>query len=190
MYWGKDKHETIESIFLKKEKFKESSKILLINITEHVPIFDLAETIENGKILVLTDYIKNFKEKLKDFGYQKRIYPITKRNFYKIKKEVLDFIIWNSIDLRDKDILEDLSLTYKFLKNDGKLFLVFNKEMKLLEEFKIKLLHKASINETIGILEKVGFKKPFYEKSFYGKEISIYVIIALKRELFINPFEN
>ena len=61
--------------------------------------------------------------------------------------------------------------------------------MKLLEEFKVKLLHKADINETIGILEKIGFKKPFYEKNYAGRGLSIYIIIAKKIEPFISPFE-
>ncbi|MCX8095097.1 MAG: hypothetical protein N3D74_02755 [Caldisericia bacterium] len=183
-------HETIENIFLKKEKFNKDSKILIIDTNDYVSLFDLAEEVYDGKILVLTNFIKDLKEKVREFGFQKNIISITKKSYYNIKKEVLDFIIWVSIDLRKRDILEDLSLTYKFLKDEGKLYLLFDKEMKLLEEFKIKLLHKADINETIGILEKIGFKKPFYEKTYAGRELSVYVIIAKKKEEFINPFEE
>ncbi|MDI6861730.1 MAG: hypothetical protein QMD25_07000 [Caldisericia bacterium] len=190
MNWKLFSHETIENLFLKNEKFKRDSKLLIIDPSDYVPLFDISEEIEDGKILVLTNLIKDFNLKVKEFGFNKTLFPITKKAFYKIKKEILDAIIWVSPDLRKKDIFEDLSLTYKFLKNDGKLYLLFDKEMKLLEEFKIKLLHKADINETIGILEKIGFKKTFYEKSFSGKELSIYVIVAKKREEFINPFEK
>jgi len=190
MNWNLNKHETLESIFFKKEKFNKDSKILIINSTDYVPIFDLADELEDSKILSLSRNLKDLNKKVKEFGFEKKIFPISKKAFYIIKKDVLDYIIWFSIDLRKKDVLEDLSLTYRFLKNDGKLFLLFNKEMKLLEEFKVKLLHKADINETIGILEKIGYKKPFYEKSYSGKELSIYIIIAKKREIFINPFEN
>lgn len=190
MNWYLNKHETLESIFFKKEKFNKDSKILIINSTDYVPIFDLATELEDGKILSLSRNLKDFNKKVKEFGFEKKVFPISKKTFYIIKKEALDSIIWFSIDLRKKDVLEDLSLTYRFLKDDGKLFLLFNKEMKLLEEFKVKLLHKADINETIGILEKIGYKKPFYEKSYSGKELSIYIIIAKKREIFINPFES
>lgn len=190
MNWRLESHETLENIFLKKEKFSKDSKILIIDPSDYVTLLDLAEEIYDGKILVLTSLIKDFKEKVKEFGFQKNLFPITKKTFYNIKKEVLDYIIWVSINLRKKDILEDLSLTYKFLKNKGKLYLLFDKEMKLLEEFKIKLLHKADINETIGILEKIGYKKPFYEKTYAGKNLSVYIIIAKKKEEFINPFEK
>jgi len=190
MNWKLNSHETIEGIFLKKEKFNKDSKILIIDPTDYVPLFDLAENLFDGKIIVLTNLIKDFKEKVKEFGFQKNIIPITKKSYYNIKKDVLDAIIWVSIDLRKSNILEDLSLTYKFLKDEGKLYLLFDKEMKLLEEFKVKLLHKADINETIGILEKIGFKKPFYEKSYAGSTLSVYVIIAKKKEIFINPFEE
>jgi len=190
MDWRIHSHETIENLFFKNEKFSRDSKLLIINSFDYVSLFDLSEEIEYGKILVLTNLIKDLNQKVKEFGFKKTIFPITKKVFYKIKKEVLDAIIWVSPDLREKDSFEDLSLTYKFLKNDGKLYLLFDKEMKLLEEFKIKLLYKADINETIGILEKIGFKKPFYEKSFSGKQLSIYVIVAKKREEFINPFEK
>lgn len=190
MNWKIESHETIESIFFKKEKFNKNSNILIIDTSDYVALFDLAENIFDGKILVLTDFIKDIKERVKEFGFQKILFPITKKTFYNIKKEVLDIIIWVSPDLRRSNFLEDLSLTYKFLKNDGKLYLLFDKEMKLLEEFKIKLLHKADINETIGILEKIGYKKPFYEKTYAGRELSVYIIIAKKREEFINPFEK
>ncbi|MGQ9845838.1 MAG: hypothetical protein ACUVQN_06535 [Caldisericia bacterium] len=185
------KHETIESIFFKKEQLKISSKILIIDPTDYVAIFDLGEKmVENGKIIVLSKYLKDFKKKVKEFGFKKEIIVIDKKIFYKIKKEAIDFIVWISPNLHDRYFLEDLSLTYRFLKNEGKLFLLFDKEMKLLNEYIIKLLHKADINETIGILEKIGYKKPFYEKSFSGKNLSIYLIIANKEELFINPFES
>lgn len=190
MNWKLFSHETIENLFLKNEKFNRDSKLLIINTSDYVSLFDLAEEMQYGKILILTNLIDDLNLKVKEFGYKNILLPITKKVFYKIKKEILDAIIWVSPDLRKKDIFEDLSLTYKFLKNDGKLYLLFDKEMKLLEEFKIKLLHKADINETIGILEKIGFKKPFYEKSFSGKGLSIYVIVAKKREEFINPFEK
>lgn len=190
MNWKIYSHETIENLFFKNEKFSRDSKLLIINSSDYVSLFDLSEEIEYGKILVLTNLIKDLNQKVKEFGFSKTIFPITKKAFYKIKKEVLDAIIWVSPDLREKDAFEDLSLTYKFIKNDGKLYLLFDKEMKLLEEFKIKLLYKADINETIGILEKIGFKKPFYEKSFSGRELSIYVIVTKKREEFINPFEK
>lgn len=190
MNWKLDSHETIEGIFLKKERFSKDSKILIIDASDYVALFDFAEEVFDGKILVLTNYIKDIKEKVKEFGFQKILFPITKKAFYNIKKEVIDFIIWVSPDLRKNTFLEDLSLTYKFLRNDGKLYLLFDKEMKLLEEFKVKLLHKADINETIGILEKIGFKKPFYEKTYAGRELSVYIIIAKKREKFINPFEK
>lgn len=185
------KHETIESIFFKKEQLTNSSKILIIDPTDYIAIFDLGEKmVENGKVIVLDRYLKDFKKKVKEFGFKKAIIVINKKNFHKIKKETIDFIIWISPNLHDIYFLEDLSLTYRFLKNEGKLFLLFDKEMKLLDEYVIKLLHKANVNETIGILQKIGYKKPFYEKSYVGKNLSIYLIIANKKELFINPFES
>ncbi|MGB9844105.1 MAG: hypothetical protein ACPLN1_07205 [Caldisericia bacterium] len=190
MDWNLNKHETLEGIFLKKESFNKDSKILIIDASDYVALFDLGEYLEDGKILVLTDYIKDLNLRVKEFGFEKIIYPISKKAFYKIKKDFLDAIIWVSPDLRKKDIFEDLSLTYKFLKDEGKLYIIFDKEMKLLEEFKIKLLHKADINETIGILEKIGYKKPFYEKTYAGRELSIYIIVAKKKELFISPFDK
>ncbi len=190
MNWNLNKHETIEGIFLKKENINKNSKMLIIDPTDYVALFDLGEYLENGKILVLTEFIKDLNLRVKEFGFDKIIYPISKKAFYKIKKDVLDIVIWVSPDLRKKDIFEDISLTYKFLKDEGKFYILFDKEMKLLEEFKIKLLHKADINETIGILEKIGYKKPFYEKTYSGRELSIYIIIAKKREFFISPFNK
>jgi len=184
------KHETIERIFFSKEKFPKDSKILIIDTTDYVTLFDLGDYIEDkGKIVVLTEYIKDLNQKVKDFGYSKKILVINKKVFYKIKSKTIDYIIWISPNLKEKDFLDDISLTYKFLKEDGKLYILFDKEMKLLEEFKVKLLHKADINETIGILEKIGFKKPFFEKNYAGRGLSIYIIIAKKIEPFISPFE-
>lgn len=185
------KHETIEGIFFKKEQLTTTSKILIIDPTDYVAIFDLGEKmVENGKVIVLSRFLKDFKKKVKEFGFKKEIIVINKKNFYKIRKEAIDFVIWISPNLHDKYFLEDLSLTYRFLKKDGKLFLLFDKEMKLIDEYIIKLLHRADVNETIGILEKIGYKRPFYEKSLIGKNLSIYLIIANKKELFINPFES
>ncbi len=59
MDWNLNKHETLEGIFLKKESFNKDSKVLIIDASDYVALFDLGEYLENGKILVLTDYIKD-----------------------------------------------------------------------------------------------------------------------------------
>ncbi|MBC7194686.1 MAG: hypothetical protein H5U37_03430, partial [Caldisericia bacterium] len=73
MNWNLNKHETIEGIFLKKEGINKNSKILIIDPTDYVAIFDLAEYLDNGKILVLSDYLKDFNLKVKEFGFDKTI---------------------------------------------------------------------------------------------------------------------
>ncbi len=73
MNWKLNSHETIK-VYFKKERFNKDSKILIIDTSDYVSLFDLAEEVFDGKILVLTNYIKDIREKVKEFGFKRHFF--------------------------------------------------------------------------------------------------------------------
>ncbi len=187
-----EKHENLENLFLNNEIIDKKDWILCINFSDETSLFRLGEKIgDGGRVLVTRKRkIKELKKKLFDFGFLRRIIPIKESSLEKLPSNVFTKIVWVSPDIRKERNITRLSLSYRLLKEEGKLYLLFDKEMKLLNEFIVKLLKKADVMATVGLLEKVGFKPPFYEKVFVGKNISSYVIIAKRIEDFFSPFDT
>ena len=186
-----EKHENLENLFLSNETIDKRDWILCINFSDETSLFRLGEKIEEGKVLVTRRRkIKELKKKLFDFGFLKKVIPIKENSLEKLPSNVFTKIVWVSPDIRKEKNITRLSLSYRLLKEEGKLYLLFDKEMKLLDEFIVKLLKKADVMATVGLLEKVGFKPPFYEKVFVGKNISSYVVIAKRIEDFFSPFDT
>jgi len=186
-----EKHENLENLFLSNETIDKRDWILCINFSDETSLFRLGEKIEEGKVLVTRRRkIKELKKKLFEFGFLKKVIPIKENSLEKLPSNVFTKIVWVSPDIRKEKNITRLSLSYRLLKEEGKLYLLFDKEMKLLDEFIVKLLKKADVMATVGLLEKVGFKPPFYEKVFVGKNISSYVIIAKRIEDFFSPFDT
>ena len=186
-----EKHENLENLFLSNETIDKRDWILCINFSDETSLFRLGEKIEEGKVLVTRRRkIKELKKKLFEFGFLKKVIPIKENSLEKLPSNVFTKIVWVSPDIRKEKNITRLSLSYRFLKEEGKLYLLFDKEMKLLDEFIVKLLKKADVMATVGLLEKVGFKPPFYEKVFVGKNISSYVVIAKRIEDFFSPFDT
>ncbi len=186
-----EKHENLENLFLSNETIDKRDWILCINFSDETSIFRLGEKIEEGKVLVTRRRkIKELKKKLFEFGFLKKVIPIKENSLEKLPSNVFTKIVWVSPDIRKEKNITRLSLSYRLLKEEGKLYLLFDKEMKLLDEFIVKLLKKADVMATVGLLEKVGFKPPFYEKVFVGKNISSYVVIAKRVEDFFSPFDT
>ncbi|MCD6167823.1 MAG: hypothetical protein J7J33_00750 [Caldisericia bacterium] len=186
-----EKHENLENLFLSNETIDKRDWILCINFSDETSLFRLGEKIEEGKVLVTRRRkIKELKKKLFEFGFLKKVIPIKENSLEKLPSNVFTKIVWVSPDIRKEKNITRLSLSYKLLKEGGKLYLLFDKEMKLLDEFIVKLLKKADVMATVGLLEKVGFKPPFYEKVFVGKNISSYVVIAKRIEDFFSPFDT
>ena len=186
-----EKHENLENLFLSNETIDKRDWILCINFSDETSLFRLGEKIEEGKILVTRRRkIKELKKKLFEFGFLKKVIPIKENSLEKLPSNVFTKIVWVSPDIRKEKNITRLSLSYRLLKEEGKLYLLFDKEMKLLDEFIVKLLKKADVMATVGLLEKVGFKPPFYEKVFVGKNISSYVVIAKRIEDFFSPFDT
>ncbi len=186
-----EKHENLENLFLSNETIDKRDWILCINFSDETSLFRLGEKIEEGKVLVTRRRkIKELKKKLFEFGFLKKVIPIKENSLEKLPSNVFTKIVWVSPDIRKEKNITRLSLSYRLLKEEGKLYLLFDKEMKLLDEFIVKLLKKADVMATVGLLEKVGFKPPFYEKVFVGKNISSYVVIAKRVEDFFSPFDT
>ncbi len=186
-----EKHENLENLFLSNETIDKRDWILCINFSDETSLFRLGEKIEEGKVLVTRRRkIKELKKKLFEFGFLKKVIPIKENSLEKLPSNVFTKIVWVSPDIRKEKNITRLSLSYRLLKEEGKLYLLFDKEMKLLDEFIVKLLKKADVMATVGLLEKVGFKPPFYEKVFVGKNISSYVVIAKRIEDFFSPFDT
>jgi len=186
-----EKHENLENLFLNNEVIDKRDWILCINFSDETSLFRLGEKIEEGKVLVTRRRkIKELKKKLFEFGFLKKVIPIKENSLEKLPSNVFTKIVWVSPDIRKEKNITRLSLSYRLLKEEGKLYLLFDKEMKLLDEFIVKLLKKADVMATVGLLEKVGFKPPFYEKVFVGKNISSYVVIAKRIEDFFSPFDT
>ena len=186
-----EKHENLENLFLSNETIDKRDWILCINFSDETSLFRLGEKIEEGKVLVTRRRkIKELKKKLFEFGFLKKVIPIKENSLEKLPSNVFTKIVWVSPDIRKEKNITRLSLSYRLLKEEGKLYLLFDKEMKLLDEFIVKLLKKADVMATVGLLEKVGFKPPFYEKVFVGKNISSYAVIAKRIEDFFSPFDT
>ena len=186
-----EKHENLENLFLSNETIDKRDWILCINFSDETSLFRLGEKIGEGKVLVTRRRkIKELKKKLFEFGFLKKVIPIKENSLEKLPSNVFTKIVWVSPDIRKEKNITRLSLSYRLLKEEGKLYLLFDKEMKLLDEFIVKLLKKADVMATVGLLEKVGFKPPFYEKVFVGKNISSYVVIAKRIEDFFSPFDT
>ncbi len=186
-----EKHENLENLFLNNEVIDKRDWILCINFSDETSLFRLGEKIEEGKVLVTRRRkIKELKKKLFEFGFLKKVIPIKENSLERLPSNVFTKIVWVSPDIRKEKNITRLSLSYRLLKEEGKLYLLFDKEMKLLDEFIVKLLKKADVMATVGLLEKVGFKPPFYEKVFVGKNISSYVVIAKRIEDFFSPFDT
>ena len=186
-----EKHENLENLFLSNEAIDKRDWVLCINFSDETSLFRLGEKIEEGKVLVTRRRkIKELKKKLFEFGFLKKVIPIKENSLEKLPSNVFTKIVWVSPDIRKEKNITRLSLSYRLLKEEGKLYLLFDKEMKLLDEFIVKLLKKADVMATVGLLEKVGFKPPFYEKVFVGKNISSYVVIAKRIEDFFSPFDT
>lgn len=186
-----EKHENLENLFLSNETIDKRDWVLCINFSDETSLFRLGEKIEEGKVLVTRRRkIKELKKKLFEFGFLKKVIPIKENSLEKLPSNVFTKIVWVSPDIRKEKNITRLSLSYRLLKEEGKLYLLFDKEMKLLDEFIVKLLKKADVMATVGLLEKVGFKPPFYEKVFVGKNISSYVVIAKRIEDFFSPFDT
>lgn len=185
------KHENLENLFLKNEIINPADWILCINFRDDTSLFRLGEILEGGKVLVTKRRgIRILKKKLFEFGFLKKVIPIKENILEKLPSNLFTKIVWVSPDIRKERNMTILSLSYRLLKEEGKLYLLFDKEMKLLSEFIVKLLKKADVMATVGLLEKVGFKPPFYEKVFVGEDISSYVVIAKKKEEFFSPFDT
>jgi len=107
MNWKLNSHETIEGIFLKKEKFNKDSKILIIDPTDYVPLFDLAENLFDGKIIVKPTTLENAVKE-----YVKRVGEILKK-IYNIE---LDEKIVTEILKNKKDFYSSLELM-RFLRD-------------------------------------------------------------------------
>ena len=186
-----EKHENLENLFLSNETIDKRDWVLCINFSDETSLFRLGEKIEKGKVLVTRRRkIKELKKKLFEFGFLKKVIPIKENSLERLPSNVFTKIVWVSPDIRKEKNITRLSLSYRLLKEEGKLYLLFDKEMKLLDEFIVKLLKKADVMATVGLLEKVGFKPPFYEKVFVGKNISSYVVIAKRIEDFFSPFDT
>ena len=186
-----EKHENLENLFLSNETIDKRDWVLCINFSDETSLFRLGEKIEEGKVLVTRRRkVKELKKKLFEFGFLKKVIPIKENSLEKLPSNVFTKIVWVSPDIRKEKNITRLSLSYRLLKEEGKLYLLFDKEMKLLDEFIVKLLKKADVMATVGLLEKVGFKPPFYEKVFVGKNISSYVVIAKRIEDFFSPFDT
>lgn len=187
---GYEKHENLENLFINNELIDGKDWILCIGFSDETSLFRLSEKLNKGKVLVVKRRVKELKRKLFEFGFLKKVIPIKERDVFKIPSKTFTKIVWISPDIRRERNIDKLSLFFRLLKEDGKLYLVFDKEMKLLEEFIVKLLKKADVMATVGLLEKVGFKPPFYEKVFVGKSISSYIVVAKRVEEFFSPFDT